>query len=438
MCYQQVRGKNLVLGAVCHRSPFLVIRPKGGLVIFKYLKHTFEMEISRTNRIASIDILRGLVMIIMALDHTRDFFHQPAMISDPLNADTTTIPIYFTRWITHFCAPTFVFLSGVSAYLSSLKKTRAEASNFLLKRGLWLVLVEVTLVTFGITFNPKFHFFVFQVIWAIGWSMVILGLLIRISPKLVLIVGLLLFFGHNILDYVDSMQFGKEEPIWTLLFRARNSLLHAAAPPHFGDFYAILPWTGAMLLGYSIGQWFRKDFPAERRKKLLLITGSSFIVLFIVLRATNLYGNPDPWIRTTGLRNNLLNFINTSKYPPSLLYLSMTLGPSCLFLAVSEGLRGKLVDIVSVYGKVPFFYYILHFYLLHTILMVVFFATGHTTSEIALPFTQYPFYFRPLAFGYTLPVVYLIWLCVVVFLYFPCRWYSKYKQTHKQWWLSYV
>jgi uncharacterized membrane protein len=396
------------------------------------------MEISRTNRIASIDILRGLVMIIMALDHTRDFFHQPALIADPLNATTSTIPIYFTRWITHFCAPTFVFLSGVSAYLSSLRKTPAETSNFLLKRGIWLVLVEVTLVTFGITFNPSFNFIVFQVIWAIGWSMVVLGLLVRISPKAVLIVGLILFFGHNILDYVDSMQFGTEDTVWTFLFRARNSIISLNETHHLGDFYAILPWSGVMLLGYSIGQWFRKDFPAARRKRLLLMTGSFLIILFIGLRATNLYGNPEPWIKTAGFRNNVLDFLNTSKYPPSLLYLSMTLGPACLFLALAENLRGKLADIVSVYGRVPFFYYILHFYLLHTILVIVFFATGHTTSEISLPTTLYPFYFRPPTFGYGLPVVYLIWLCVVIFLYFPCRWYSKYKQTHKHWWLSYV
>jgi uncharacterized membrane protein len=386
------------------------------------------MEQITRKRIASIDILRGAVMIIMALDHTRDFFHQPAIISDPINPDTTTVPIFFTRWITHFCAPTFVFLSGVSAWLSSLKKTKSEASLFLIKRGLWLVLVEVTLVTFGITFNPGFNFIVFQVIWAIGWSMVILGILSRISKMTVLFAGLILFFGHNILDLVNLPQDGTSNLIWNLFFRASGTIIPLDNNHLIGDFYAILPWTGVMLLGYSIGSWFNKDVPQAQRRKLLLYTGTGLILLFIILRTTSIYGNPLPWIKKDDAVRNFLSFLNTNKYPPSLLYLSMTLGPSCILLALLEDAKGKLVNIISVYGKVPFFYYILHFYLLHTILVIVFFATGHTTSEINAPFV--PFAFRPVFFGYPLPVVYGIWLCVVIVLYFPCRWFSRYKQTH--------
>ena len=394
------------------------------------------MELTRTNRIQSVDILRGAIMLIMAIDHTRDFFHQPAMIADPLNPATTTLPIYFTRWITHFCAPTFVFLSGVSAYLSSLKKTRPEASLFLIKRGLWLVLVEVTLITFGITANPFFNFIVLQVIWAIGWSMVVLGILCRISPKLVLITGLLLFFGHNILDLVSLPKEGAAKTTMDILFRASGTIIPIDKTHVLGDFYAILPWTGVMLLGYSIGPWFNSSFASEKRKKRLLQLGTVLILLFIILRTTDAYGNPFPRAKGDSFRFNFLAFLNTSKYPPSLLYLCMTLGPSCIALALLENAKGKFKDIISVYGRVPFFYYICHFYLLHLLLIIIFFATGHSTSEIASPFV--PFNFRPATFGWGLPVVYMIWLFVIVLLYFPCRWFSQYKKNHNKWWLSYV
>jgi uncharacterized membrane protein len=394
------------------------------------------MEAVRTNRITSIDILRGLVMIIMALDHTRDFFHQTAMTADPLDPSTTTPALYFTRWITHFCAPVFVFLSGVSAYLSSLKKSKTEASLFLIKRGLWLMLVEVTLVTFGITFNPFFNVLILQVIWAIGCSMVLLGIFSRISAQVVLITGILLFFGHNILDLVTLPATGAAGNAWTILFRASGAIIPLGENHFLGDFYAILPWTGVMMMGYSIGHWFKKDFPAAKRKKFLLTSGSLLITLFILLRLTNVYGNPTAFKSGDGFIYNLLAFLNTNKYPPSLQYLSMTLGPACILLAVLENVHAKWSKVVSVYGSVPFFYYIFHFYLLHIILVIVFFASGHTSSEIVDP--RLPFLFRPRQFGYGLGIVYTIWLSVVILLYFPCRWFSKYKKTHDQWWLRYL
>ena len=225
-------------------------------------------------------------MIIMALDHTRDFFHSTALTADPLDASTTTPALYFTRWITHYCAPIFVFLSGLSAYLSSRNKTKAQASGFLIKRGLWLILVEITLVTFGLTFNPFFNFFILQVIWAIGFSMVILGLLMRISYQVVLIAGIVLFFGHNIVDYLNLPQDGVAGNLWSLFLTSSGRVIPIDSSHMIGVFYAILPWTGVMLMGYSIGKWFQKDFPAEKRKRLLLITGSSLILLFIILRYT--------------------------------------------------------------------------------------------------------------------------------------------------------
>jgi uncharacterized membrane protein len=395
------------------------------------------MEQARTTtyRITSIDILRGIVMIIMAIDHTRDFFHESAMTADPLNPATTTAPLYFTRWITHFCAPIFVFLSGISAYLSAQRKSKAEASLFMIKRGLWLILVEVTIVTFGITFDPTFGFIVLQVIWAIGCSMVLLGIVSRFSNTAVLVVGIILFFGHNILDSVSLPATGTAGNLWTVFFRAFFGIIPIDETHVVGVFYAILPWTGAMMMGYSIGRWYKKDFPAESRKKLLLVSGISLIVLFVVLRATNIYGNPLPFKSGDGFMYNLFAFLNTSKYPPSLQYLSMTLGPGCIFLALLENVQTRFSRFVSVYGSVPFFYYILHFYLIHTLLVIIFFATGHTNSEIT---ANPPFFFRPATFGYNLWIMYGIWLFVVLALYFPCRWFSRYKKTHRQWWLSYV
>jgi uncharacterized membrane protein len=392
------------------------------------------MELVRTNRITSIDILRGLVMIIMALDHTRDYFHQSAMIADPLDPATTTPALYFTRWITHFCAPVFVFLSGVSAYLSSLRKSRNEASLFMIKRGLWLVLIEITLVTFGLTFNPEFNTIILQVIWAIGCSMILLGIFSRISNTAVLITGIILFFGHNILDLVTLPSTGGNA--LTFLLRSRGTFIPVDNGQSIVVFYAVLPWTGAMMIGYSIGHWFKKDFPAEKRKKLLLISGFSLIALFVILRATNIYGNPTPFISGDGFTYNLFAFLNTSKYPPSLQYLSMTLGPACILLALMENTHTRFSKIISVYGSVPFFYYILHFYLIHGLLVIVFFATGHTNSQIVDP--NLPFFFRPPTFGYGLLTVYAIWLSVIIILYFPCRWFSQYKKTHNQWWLRYV
>jgi uncharacterized membrane protein len=395
------------------------------------------MEVKSNYRIASIDILRGIVMIIMALDHTRDFFHNTAMTADPLDPATTHPALYFTRWITHFCAPVFVFLSGLSAWLSSQKKSKTETSLFLIKRGLWLVLVEITLVTFGITFNPHFNFLVLQVIWVIGWSMVFLGILVRISQKLILIMGLILFFGHNIFDYVNLPQSGAGAIALQLLFRS-NAVIALGDSHNMMVLYAILPWTAAMFLGFSIGSWFYRDFAAAKRKRVLLQTGLSLVGIFLLIRYFNLYGNPRDWQAGGGFWKSVFEFLNTSKYPPSLQYLCMTLGPACIFLSFTENIRTRLSRFVAVYGQVPFFYYILHFYLLHFILAIVFFASGYSPADINDPQLFFAIYFRPLNFGYNLWVVYVIWIAVVLILYFPCRWFSRYKKEHTAWWLRYV
>jgi len=390
----------------------------------------------RSNRIQSIDILRGIVMIIMPLDHTRDFFHFPAAFTDPLDPATTSLPIYLTRWITHFCAPTFVLLSGLSAWLSSRNKTAGEAGAFLIKRGLWLMVVEIVIVSLGITFNPFYNFIILQVIWAIGTSMVILGLLRRLPYKVLLIIGLVLFFGHDIIWYIHPPEGHFANQLWKFFLTANFNVVQLS-PTHFaGDFYAILPWTGVMIMGYCMGPLFDKTYPAEKRKRQLLIAGFSLTVLFFALRWINQYGDPAPWKHWgTGLQT-FFSFFQVSKYPPSLMYLGATLGISLMALSLLESAKGKWTQVVSVYGRVPFFYYILHFYLLHTLLVIVFFATGHTTAEIASK--NVPFFFQPPGFGYGLVVVYIIWIAVIAVLYLPCKWFNKYKMEHRQWWLSYI
>ena len=388
----------------------------------------------KTIRIQSIAILRGLVMIIMALDHTRDFFHSTAMTADPLNPATTTAALFFTRWITHFCAPVFVFLSGISAYLSAQNKTAAQAGNFLFKRGIWLIIVEIVIVTLGLTFNPLYNFVILQVIWAIGCSMILLAIFSRISKRLVLITGVILVFGHDLINYADLPATGVSSVLLKVFFTAFGTVLPLDKTHLIGVFYAILPWTGIMFLGYAAGGWYKKDFPVLTRKRYLIISGSLLIILFIILRFYNNYGDPSFRKEYSAAVQNILSFLNTSKYPPSLLYFCMTIGPALLLLAVLEKKMNSFLNILSTYGSVPFFYYVIHFYLLHILLIIAFFLTGHPVSEIV----QVPFFFRPAVFGFSLPVVYLIWLFVVTLLYKPCLWFKSYKTKHDQWWLKYV
>jgi len=387
-----------------------------------------------SKRIVSIDILRGLVMIIMALDHTRDFFHIDAMTSDPLNPDTTSGILFFTRWITHFCAPTFVFLSGLSAYLSAQNKTAAQASSFLFKRGVWLIFVEIVIFTLGLTFNPMYNFIILQVIWAIGCSMIFLAIFSRISYKLVLVLGIILVFGHNLFNLFPVPKDENLSIVLKVFFTAFGTVIPLGDNHFVGAFYAILPWTGIMFLGCAAGKWFSKDYNPIKRNRNLLNFGALALVLFVALRLLSFYGDPSPRKEYHDLAKNLLSFFNVSKYPPSLQYTSLTIGVALLLLAMFEGVKNKASKVLSIYGSVPFFYYIIHFYLLHTILIALFFLEGNTTAQIV----QMPFWFRPVAFGYNLWIVYAIWLLVVASLYYPCKWFKKYKETHQNWWLRYL
>lgn len=387
-------------------------------------------------RINSIDILRGAVMLIMAIDHVRDFTHIHAMDQNPLNLQTTTPFLFLTRWITHFCAPTFVFLSGTSAYLVGLRKTKKELSAFLIKRGFWLLLIEIVVITFALTYNPNYNLIILQVIWAIGCSMIILGLLVRTNISVIVIIGCLIFFGHNIFDYIPLPREGAERVALTVLFTSPGTIFPISVNYFIGDFYAIFPWTGAMLLGYAVGSFYRSSVDEIKRRKMLLTAGIAVTLLFIILRLINKYGDPVPWSSQKDSLYTLLSFLNTTKYPASLQFLCMTLGPALIILTLIENAKNKFTDILAVYGRVPFFYYVIHFYLIHTICVILFFASGYGAKDIKDP--NVPFFFRPFHFGFDLWIVYLIWFFVVAVLYFPCRWFQRYKRTHHQWWLSYV
>jgi uncharacterized membrane protein len=387
-------------------------------------------------RIESIDIVRGLVMLIMAIDHIRDIFHGSP---EPTDLAVTTPILFFTRWITHFCAPTFVFLSGVSANIAGTRRSKSVLSAFLIKRGLWLIVVELAVISFGITLNPLYNVLIFQVIWAIGGSMVLLGLLIglRASVTVIGVIGAIIFFGHNILDIVNVGALGKTVVFKVLLTAGGFSGVIPIGPNRFILMaYALLPWTGVMLLGYVFGTLYKSTYDAVKRRKILLFTGLGLLALFFAFRVFNIYGDPSHWStqKTTAL--SIISFFNVTKYPCSLIYLSMTLGISLVLLSVLEGVKNKLTAIVIVFGNVPFFYYACHWYLIQTIHVVTFFVMGFKTSQIITP--KEPFLFSPPGFGFSLSGVYIIWLLVITILYFPCRWFAKYKNTHTQWWLSYV
>lgn len=387
-------------------------------------------------RVRSIDVLRGMVMVIMALDHVRDYFHSTAMVDDPLNLETTTPILYFTRWITHFCAPVFVFLAGTSAYLIGLKKSKKELSLFLIKRGLWLVLIEVTIVTLGWTFNPLYNLFILQVIWAIGISMFILGLLVYLPYSLLLALGLVIVFGHNLVDYAEAAREGKVGLLWDLLHRGNFSVYNLDSSHFFIIVYAVIPWLGVMILGYTFGKLYEPSMNPKRRKKLLLAMGTGLILLFVIVRALNGYGDSAHWSVQSNPLDTFLSFMKVSKYPPSMLFVCITIGIGLIMLASLENVQNRFASWMTVYGRVPFFYYIIHLYLIHTLCVIAFFLSGYGANDIVS--RQTPFLFRPPQFGYSLPIVYAIWLLVVILLYPICRWYNRYKSNHHQWWLNYL
>lgn len=392
---------------------------------------------TENKRIQSIDIMRGIIMVLMALDHTRDYFHIPAAVQDPTNLATTTPILFFTRFITHYCAPTFVFLSGLSIYLQGLRKSGRELSIFLFTRGLWLVIMEITIVNFGWSFNPYFNFMFLQVIWAIGCSMMLLSVITRFPYWAAVSFGIGITLLHNITDmYTPENEILKTAFGFLIM---TDFSLHEIAGVKIMCAYAVLPWTGIMLLGYGAGRWYNQSkYSAETRSKLLIYSGMSMIAVFILLRFFNSYGDPKMWQSQSSFMYTVLSYINVTKYPPSLLYACITLGPALILLALLEKQRvTKFSAVMNTFGRVPFFYYLLHIYVIHLLCVALYFAQGFTWHQLnTLP---QMFAFRPEQdFGFNLAGVYGVWVLVIFICYFPCRWYDRYKSTHKKWWLSYL
>ena len=377
--------------------------------------------------------MRGLVMIIMALDHTRDLIHIGAITGNPTDLSTTTPLLFFTRWTTHLCAPTFVFLSGSSAYLSMAATANKKTSRaFLLKRGLWLIFLEFTLVNFGIWFDIHFSVLLFDVIAAIGFGFIVLGLLLPLPPKTLGIIGLIIIFAHNAIPLIPFSEGSVLKAVLSPFFTPTAFPLTTGTTFVMG--YPPVPWLGIMLLGFSAGKFFLLQ--ATERKRLFFKTGLVSLGLFLVLRGLNIYGDPVAW---SGQKNALftaLSFINVTKYPPSLLFCLLTLGIMLLLFALMEGMRNKATDIISVFGKVPLFYFLVHWYLIHPLMFLIVFAQGYSKSDLVFGFN----FGRPQGVsGVDLWAIYLIWVAVVVALYPLCKWYAQYKHNHKmQWWLRYL
>jgi len=384
---------------------------------------------TRARRIDSVDLLRGIVMIVMALDHTRDFFGVPGV--SPTNLAQTTAPLFFTRWITHLCAPVFFLLTGTGASLSLARRSRAGLSRFLVTRGLWIVVLELTLLRcFGYQFNIDYHVTLLVVLWALGWAMVALAGLVWLPAWAILTIGLVLIAGHNLLDGVRSTN-----ALWIVL-HAQNFVVNR---PGFVVFvaYPLIPWIGVTAVGYALGQVYR--WPAERRVQFLWRVGWALTIAFVLLRTLNVYGDPVPWRPQPSSVTSVIAFLNVTKYPPSLLFLLMTIGPALMLLALLERRTAAWLAPALTFGRVPLFYFLLHLPLIHLVAVVFCLArygTAHWMFE-SPDLANYPFT-PPPGWGYSLPVVYVIWIGVVLALYPACRWFAAVKQRSTSARLSYL
>jgi len=394
------------------------------------------MSLAKTARIESLDVLRGLVMVIMALDHVRDYFYFETWFGDPTNLATTTPILFFTRFITNFCAPVFVFLSGTSAFLYGTNKSKKQVFNFLFTRGLWLIFLELVVNSLIWTFDLSYSVQIVQVIFAIGVSMICLSLLIYLPKAALFAVGLLLVAGHNALDGIVLSGQGLDSIVWYFLHQ--QTILYVGAHHTIILFYPLIPWVGLMALGYLFGWFYQADFDREIRKKWLLTIGLACLALFFILRGINLYGDLVPWAVQDSATKTVLSFFNATKYPPSLLYLCLFIGPAMLLLYAIDTTKNKVSDFFLVFGRVPLFYYFAHVLLIHVLAIVSILIFGGNWQDMIINNEGW----RSEAlrsYGFSLLTVYLVWISVIFMLYPFCKRYMAYKSKHKdQWWLSYL
>lgn len=390
-------------------------------------------------RVNAVDLLRGIVMVIMLLDHTREFFHNAGLSFDPTDLTQTNPILFFTRWITHFCAPTFVFLAGTGAYLQTMRgKSKPELSRFLITRGLWLILLEFTVIRVLVWFNLDFHFaLMLQVIWAIGVGMIVLAGLIYLPLRVVAIGSIAMIVLHNLLDKIQAKPPGLGASIWMILHQPGVIFF---TPKVYGlVLYPLIPWIGVLAAGYCFGAIYQWE--AERRQRFLFKLGTAMLVGFVVLRGINIYGDPSKWSVQKNALFTILSFLNVSKYPPSLLFLLMTLGTGILALPWFErrghSSQGTMSRIFITFGRVPLLFYIGQWFTAHGLAIVVSYLAGKPTAWLFMGLLEQP---RPNPgnLGFQLWVVYLFWLIGLLLLYPLCRWFADVKRRRKDWWLSYL
>ncbi len=386
-------------------------------------------------RIESVDVVRGIIMILMALDHVRDFFGDAS--ASPTNLATASAGLFMTRWITHFCAPVFFLLTGTGAFLALRRRTVSELSTFLVTRGLWLIFAELVIMRcLGWQFNFDFLLTMVTVLWALGWAMIVLGALVHLPVRVVTAFGVVLIAGHNLLDGVTPQALGVFAPLWNVLHVP--GVLFANGHRMVFLAYPLIPWIGVTAVGFGLGQLYTLG-SVERRRTMLTRIGIALTVAFFLLRALNRYGDPGPWSAQRSSLFTVLSFLNTNKYPPSLLFLLMTLGPALLLLRAVDGRTPGWLRPANVIGKVPMFYYALHVALIHLIavlICLVRYGSAHWMFESPTP-DRFPVT-QPPGWPLSLPATYLIWALVVVLLYPACRWFAALRQRRSDWWLSYL
>ena len=383
-------------------------------------------------RLESVDFLRGVVMVLMALDHVRDFFGAAAV--NPTNLAATTAPLFMTRWVTHFCAPVFFFLTGTGAALSLRTRSVAEVSRFLLLRGVWLLVLELLVVRWIMQFNVDYHVTMLTVFWALGWSMIAMSALVLLPTWMVTTIGVTLIAAHNLFDPLRPSSFGSLAPLWTVLHSPGVIVDHSQHVVFVA--YPLLPWVGVAAAGYGLGPVY--GWSSERRQAFLWRTGAALSLLFLALRMVNTYGDPVRWTQQRSMMLTALSFINTTKYPPSLLFLLMTLGPALCILAAADRRIPTLLRGAVVYGKVPLFYYLLHLLAIHSLALIVCYwryGETHWVTESAR-LDQFPFA-QPPGWPSGLPVIYVIWICIAASLYPACRWFAGVKQQRSDAWLRF-
>jgi uncharacterized membrane protein len=398
-----------------------------------------QLPATPARRVEAIDAVRGAVMILMALDHVRDFIHRGAMSFSPTDLTQTTPVLFFTRWVTHFCAPTFMFLAGVSAFLWwHGRRTKRQLSTFLFTRGLWLVALELTAVRLAFDFNFSGQYPLFLlVLWALGVSMIGLALLIWLPIRVLAILSLAVVALHNCLDSVNADQFGSAAWAWNLLHQP-GAFPVAGATVIVG--YPLIPWIAVMALGFCTGELFLQERAVRRR--YLTALGTAATLLFVALRAFNGYGDPQPWTAQRSPTYTVLSFLNITKNPPSLDFLLMTLGPALVALAWFDRSGWKPSNPLVVFGRVPLFYFLAHFYAAHAVAELLALAQ-YGTSALAFLFQPMPSFggpteLFPAEFGFDLWVAYLVWALLVLGLYPLCRWFAAIKAKRHDWWLSYL